>query len=570
MPKRKVSRKRTRSRSRRRKSYRRRPSTVSKWKRQRRYSQGYEPDWLLTKRDNWSKVAKSLGGETTMDAFGPTWQDATDTQRQNRVLSGFYGQGDYKTIARNVGKYGLRVGGALAGAAGGFKAGGWAGAVEGGQLGWEAGRSLSKMWGLGDYYGNTGQCTNQIIGTGVGSQTNISVNAGDLSGDVFITRTEFVGNITATVQSTGRSNFEIRRYELNPGVSETFPFLSQIAQNYELYDFEGLMFQYKPTSGETSAATTTGLGKVIMGTNYDPTAADFPNSVIMENYDYTNSFKPSVGGLHGVETAHGRQHMDLMYVRPSGEKNKDMLNTDLGAFFVATEGIPGPTGSVSESLIGELWVSYRCRLSRAQLFTSPLVGGLYSNASFRWANTSTNIMGPEFDYVGMEQNDLGGVVIKAYSPANPAARHRLAIITFPPNDVVRSYAISFYIHTALAETDTYPAEVRVTAAGNSLGVLYGTPESTAWTTSAPVVAIGAFDHAWNLSHYTPDGLGSLSDGLGCFFCIQIPSSNTEVDVAIALNQALSNVVTEGRVTIHSMNNDAAFQDLKTIPKTDYV
>lgn len=203
------------------------------------------------------------------------------------------------------------------------------------------------------------------------SQQQISVNMSDASGDIIVTRSEFVQNIYVTGTGGTTSSFNLSKFPLNPGIAQSFPMLSQIAQNFELYDFKGLIFQYKPTFSE-NAGSANNLGKIIMATNYDPDATDFFSSVQMENYDYANSTKPSCGAVHGVETDNRQGTMMNYYVRQVNQQGKDKVFTDLGNFYIATEGIPISGSGSQTQIIGELWVTYHVKLSRMQLYTNVL------------------------------------------------------------------------------------------------------------------------------------------------------------------------------------------------------
>lgn len=251
-----------------------------------------------------------------------------------------------------------------------------------GKVGLAAARAgLGAYRGLGDYEGGTaGEAApvttygpavdNQLIS---GGNAPISVNASDdLTGDITFSHTEFVTNIVAT--TTG---FQNRSFAINPGLNGTFPFLSQLARNFTLYDLEGLIFEYRPTSGEMGVSSNA-LGKVIMATNYDPDSPAFTTSRIMENYDYAVASKPSLTARHGVETANGQQALDMMYIR-QGDQTRDKIFTDLGTFQIATEGLP-QTGQV-----GELWVTYTCRLSRSKINTEGV-----TNAYFQFTSVGAN------------------------------------------------------------------------------------------------------------------------------------------------------------------------------------
>lgn len=303
-----------------------------------------------------------------VDQFGKSYKAATFDQRQARRAHRFRGRGDYKDVWNKVKRFVPR---AIGGAAGALITKSPQGAL----AGWNKGADFSRTYlGWGDY---GPPVTNQIIDT-QGGQQPISVNQaeGDLTGDVYINHREFVTNINATT-----SSFENRSYGINPGLSKLFPFLSQVAVNFTMFEFQGLIFEYRPTSGETGVGSNA-LGKVIMAVDYDPNAEPFTNAIQMENYDYAISTKPSVEAILGVETAPNQQALKMQFVR-SGQATRDKIFTDIGLLQIATEGIP------NAGIVGELWVTYRIKLSRAQLHQSGGLGLQQHQSLYRlFANTT--------------------------------------------------------------------------------------------------------------------------------------------------------------------------------------
>lgn len=297
------------------------------------------------------------GSEQSKAVWGPSYRAANSTQQNLRKALRYKGDGDYREVLNRIIPKGTfaRVGGML----------GRMSNIPGlDEVGHFAGNKLANYVGFGDY--DQGLVTNQLIANGPAKSaySSISVNPDDLSGDIIYSHSEFVQNITASASGAGQSAFELSKFPVNPGLAATFPFLSQLAQNFEIYEFHGLVFQYKPTSGE-SGASSNALGKVIMAVNYDPTAADFINSVQMENYDYASSTKPSVGMVHGVETDMSRNITNAQFIR-TGSSTKQLPFTDLGNLYVATEGVP--FSAAGSQIVGELWVSYKIRLSRSNLY----------------------------------------------------------------------------------------------------------------------------------------------------------------------------------------------------------
>lgn len=241
---------------------------------------------------------------------------------------------------------------------------------------------------MGDYGPDQ---VNQLIDAGANQSASIRVNPTSKSGDVWVQHTEFIGNVIATTTAPGAaSGFQNLVYPINAAIVQTFPWLSQMANNFTLYKFHGLMFQYKPSSGEFGG-TSTALGKVVFATNTDPLARPFLSTVEAENYDYSVSCKPSVGMIHGVETAQSQTAVNMMYTRTTGAPDRDKTFSDYGNFQVITEGIQMAPGATSQ-IVGELWASYTCQLSRAQLNES-LNGGNIQTDCFYGCCLASNMLG---------------------------------------------------------------------------------------------------------------------------------------------------------------------------------
>jgi hypothetical protein len=298
------------------------------------------------------------GSEMSLALYGPSYKEASAGQKDARKALRFKGPGDYKSLWKKARKYVPRGVGAIAGYA--------YGGASGARQGWSTGGKVSKAIGWGDYSFN--QITSGPADMNP-HQTihHVSSSHKDLSGDILYSNTEFVRNIyvTGPTSGAGTSSFQLESLPLNPALQATFPFLSQIAQNFELYEFQGLMFQYKPTSGNYGNSNSNALGKVVMTTNYDPDAANFANTIVMENYDYACSTLPSSGCVHGIECKPSQRSVNQMYTR-TGSGGKDLVFTDIGNFQIATEGIPFGAAN-QEALIGELWVTYTVKLSRAKM-----------------------------------------------------------------------------------------------------------------------------------------------------------------------------------------------------------
>lgn len=183
-----------------------------------------------------------------------------------------------------------------------------------------------------------------------------------------LTHTEFIKDVK------GSTTFQIDSFDINASNSALFPWLSQIARNYEQIIFQGLIFQFKTTSATAIGSTNTALGTVIMATQYNVLAEEFINKQQMENYQFSQSGVPCASLIHGIECSpdqtfnRGMFYTDLPSNNQSGA---DPRLYNLGRFNIATVGMQ------AASVIGELSVSYKVSLLKPRQ-----VGN--SNMSDQW------------------------------------------------------------------------------------------------------------------------------------------------------------------------------------------
>lgn len=249
------------------------------------------------------------------------------------------GSGAYKYF--NAPELGSGLGNIAGGVVGNMIApgiGGGIGAKAGGFIGKALGQGFRALTGFGEYtvHENSLLYPDRMI-PAFGADS------------IRVTRREWIADINS---STAFSN---NFFAINPGLSDTFPWLSAIANNYEQYHFNGLVFQFDSTSSDSIASTTDlGLGQVVLATDYNAADAAYVNLPQMLGSMFSNSGKPSESIMHAIECAPSEQAQKLYYVR-SGDnpEGTDIRMYDLGSFQLATQNMPGVyTG------MGQLWVSY--------------------------------------------------------------------------------------------------------------------------------------------------------------------------------------------------------------------
>lgn len=184
-------------------------------------------------------------------------------------------------------------------------------------------------------------------------------------GSVNIINKEYIGDIVSTDDGT----FKIQKMPINPGQEEVFPWLSGVSQNYQEYQFNGLMFHFRSMSADSAASgvLSNALGTVIMSTDYNAIAEDFSSKSEMENAQYAQSAKPSESISHYIECSRNNNVLSNLYIRSdSNVSNTDIRFSDLGNFYIASQGV----ANGQETNLGELWVSYDVTLYKTRLFSA--------------------------------------------------------------------------------------------------------------------------------------------------------------------------------------------------------
>jgi hypothetical protein len=223
-------------------------------------------------------------------------------------------------------------------------------------LGGQAAEGLAKWFGYGDY----SVAQNSLMGKG---QVGLKFDDDGRRG-IRITEREYLGDIVAGPLSGASTGFDLTSYPINPGDHNTFPWLSRVAEQFEQYKPNGIIFEYISTSSEFNG-TNQSLGVVVAATDYDVLDANYSSKVEMEASDYACSTKASENMMHGIECAPRERPDALFYVRtanqviPAGDSKRFY---DLGKFQIATKGM-----SSAGVVLGELWVSYDFTFYKKQL-----------------------------------------------------------------------------------------------------------------------------------------------------------------------------------------------------------
>jgi len=356
-------------------------------------------------RADYGVIHNRRGTETSLARFGETYRTASADQKANRTLVGYSGRGKYSfgQLAKDYKKSGI-------------------GKYVNPVLGAASRRAVSMI----DPYGGSGMYTgrgeyvhsNNLVSGSVGDmihRTSVpsAMSMGDETGAVIITHREYITDIFGPPAG---NSFVNQSFSLNPGLEQTFPFLSQIAGNYDEYDFVQLVWEYRSTTTDIGNSSTGQCGTIIMCTNYNAAAPPFHDKGIMMEYAHAQSCKVTEHMVHGVECDPSKSAgTTISYTRTSPViSNQDIKTYDIGLFQLAIANSPPAYANLP---IGELWVQYSVRLRKPKLFSSrgldtdkdeyivsAALGTVFTNTSFFFGSANNTT------YASAQQNNIGCMI----------------------------------------------------------------------------------------------------------------------------------------------------------------
>jgi len=349
-----------------------------------------------------SYFKRGVPGSRSMAEYGASWAEANETQRAARQADHYSGRGAY---------FGKKIG-AIAGRALGTYYGfaPEVGALVGGSAGnWLENKAIdyvtphlpselrpiaSLYRGTGAYHGG-GMATNSLINP-PSNPVPMFASAPGEDGALAITHKEYVQDIT------GSSLFVNNGYPINPGDPALFPWLSQIAANYDEYEFHGLIFHYRTVTTDLST-TSSQLGTVMMAVNYNGAAPLFKTKQELLQYVGSKDVKISQDLAFGVECDPKQNGLGpILYVAVNGSVpvGEDPKTYFLGQFQIATN------QTVTTGQIGELWVTYKVVLRKPKLSVALGNSIPYSNLRIAVTELATGVSGGGTALVKASVNNL--------------------------------------------------------------------------------------------------------------------------------------------------------------------
>jgi len=325
----------------------------------------------------------------------------------------------------------------------------------GAAMGAKMGRRISKLIGSGDYTTNE-VSVNSLINPGRSALPSSSF--GDDGTTIRFKRREFIGDVlTGGVAGVFTNN----SYYINPGLPSTFPFLSQLAANYEEYCFDGLVFEF--VTSASPYISTSALGTVIASMEYNASSPSFASKFTMENSSAAVSTRLDKSLMYGVECAVGSNVQNCYYVR-DGTSVLPLTSTDLGIFQLAIA--PG-AGVPASSVVGELWVTYDVCLKRPVMNPSRV-------GAMTYAGTAASATAP----AGTKTSLVTTGRLSGSSFATTVASSAVLVLNGLVGDVVQ---VTVY-HVGTSQTFAAPTITYSVGCVARLGVL---GDATASSLSAP-------------------------------------------------------------------------------------
>jgi len=304
----------------------------------------------------------------TLAAFGETWRKATDEQKAARTAQRYFGKGPYS----------------------------------------------------GPFVGHHHSVGNNVM-LDCGMDTKPSFqNVNDEMGAIMITHHEYIKDIYGGAQSV----FDADVFYVNPGLEDTFPWLSQVGANFEEYEFTQCVFEFRSTIGMSAVTTSGQVGQIMMAPQYNAGLPDYPDKLSLLSSYSPVSARTTDNVSCGLECDFSkRAGAKVLRVRTAPVfVDQDIKTYDLCKLQVSQLAMPS---TFANQQLGELWVSYSVILRKPKLNSGS--GNTISEDLFQIKATGSNVPFGTLptNLWAAQQNNLGCSL-----SATTGAGNRLTI-TFP-------------------------------------------------------------------------------------------------------------------------------------------
>jgi len=158
-------------------------------------------------------------------------------------------------------------------------------------------------------------------------------------GPVTVSHTEYIQEVQGSI------GFNVTPFFVNPGLPGSFPWLANIASQYEEYRVKKLVYRF-----ETEASSSV-AGAVILVTDVDALDTAFQSKQQAMDYRGASRTAPWQRVTHDAQAA-AKSPYGARYVRSGSIVSGDLKTYDVGLFQLITQGM------ASTAVVGELYVDY--------------------------------------------------------------------------------------------------------------------------------------------------------------------------------------------------------------------
>ena len=247
---------------------------------------------------------------------------------------------------------------------------------------------LKRLVGAGDY----AEIDAKSAGEGINSNSLITSSsvpefASIGEGKFRFTFHEYIGSIDATTAWTPNG------YLIDVSSRATFPYLAQIATQFQEWQLIGGCFVYVSSSGYSTTAGA--MGTVSGKVTYDVGEPAPPNKSAMVNSMFSSSGRYCDHQIFPIECSRGQTQFPVLKVRRAGVDVIDPQLYAAGRFFIATEGAATPYPKA-----GDLYITYDILLQKPAV---DAYGGAYCFIMDLATNDPARILKPKDDTVAVKQ-----------------------------------------------------------------------------------------------------------------------------------------------------------------------
>lgn len=403
------------------------------------------------------------GSKFTLKNYGKTFSSGTKRQKSNRKTYGYTGRGKYYNFFNRKNYSDPN-----------FAPDFWKGTAKAldysgdffdeltvvPQLAPVFGPAAEITHGLAKYIGRGMYSGGDSVGNGLISGSASTMprmrNLNDETGTLVVSHRERLSDVFAPADS----GFHQDVFTVSPGIEKTFPWLSQIAANYEEYELMQCVFEYDGHSLVGINDTLEVQGSLCMATQMNVKDKAFRDRHEMERFPHASKCAQHGSMAHGVEcdprkiTGDGHR-----YIRMGGlAKDEDARDFDHAKFTLGQYNTPT---ELFGKEIGQLFVFYTVKLIKPKI-SSGRGDAISTFRSFCSAPVSTRAFGRLANDTAQDAGNGMQVAARNSLPMTPTYdSSNDLVMTFDP------YVSGTFRITATLKTQSEISGVSVVAGGSA-------------------------------------------------------------------------------------------------------